>query len=388
MIKKILICPIVLFLSLFLSAQDSIQYKFTHGPYLQGTNATSTYIYFTTSAKGLSHIEIRKENSNETHKHYAYTDGLIEIDTISKIKITGLQPNTFYEYRMISKEVARFAPYHIKYGDSITSDWYRFKTFDPQAKKASFVIVNDIHDKSEKYKQLLSYVPLDKADMVFMNGDMVNSFCETDQLFTSFIDVSVEKFATEKPFAMVRGNHETRGPLARALKDYVLRPNGTFYGLYMLGETAILMLDSGEDKFDHHNEYYGATAFDRYREEQAIWLKEIVQTAEFRNAKRRIVIMHIPPFSSSENPNPARPGSHSLNEVNRLFMPTLNDVNIDFMFCGHTHRHAFLNIEKGRNNFPFLINDNNSIIWVESSQEAIKVKVINEAGEETFNRVF
>jgi 3',5'-cyclic AMP phosphodiesterase CpdA len=220
-----------------------------------------------------------------------------------------------------------------------------------------------------------------------MNGDMVNSFYKPDQLFTSFIDVSVEKFATEKPFAMVRGNHETRGPLARQLKNFILRPNGTIYGLYMLGTTAVLMLDSGEDKYDHHREYYGATAFDRYREEQAVWLKAIVQTEAFRNAERRIVIVHIPPFYSRQELDPARPGSHSLNEVNRLFMPVLNSADVDLMLCGHTHRHSFLDIKEGENNFPILVNDNDSIIRVESSSGEIKVEVINEAGEETFNRV-
>lgn len=387
MLRKIFV-SFILFIPLLLSAQDSIQYKFTHGPYLQGTTANGTYVYFTTSGMGLSNIEVRKQNSADITKHYAYNDGLIEIDTISKIHITGLEPNTLYEYRMISKEVARFAPYSIKYGDSITSGWYKFKTFDPYAKNVSFAVVNDIHDKSDKYRKLLSYVPLDKADLVFMNGDMVNSFYKPDQLFTSFIDVSVEKFATEKPFAMVRGNHETRGPLARQLKNFILRPNGTIYGLYMLGETAVLMLDSGEDKYDHHHEYYGATAFDRYREKQTVWLKEIVQTEAFRNAKRRIVIVHIPPFYNRQKLDPARPGSHSLNEVNRLFMPVLNNAKIDLMLCGHTHRHSFLDIKEGENNFPILVNDNNSIIWVESSSDKVGVKVINEAGEETFNRVF
>lgn len=385
--KKTILSFTILCFSLFLSAQKNTQFKFTHGPYLQGTTANSTYIYFTTSNKGLSHIEIRKENNPEIQKYYAYNDGLIEIDTISKIKITELDPNTTYEYRLISKEVARFAPYSIKYGDSIASDWYKFKTLDPKAKKATFAIVNDMHDQAAKYEQLLSYVPLEKSDMVFFNGDMVNSFYNRNQLFTSYIDVSVEKFATEKPFAMVRGNHETRGPLARQLKNFILEPEGKLYSLYMLGETAVLMLDSGEDKYDHHHEYYGATAFDRYREEQAEWLKEIVKTKEFRNAKRRIVIVHIPPFYNREK-LPDRPGSHSLNEVNRLFMPILNNAKVDIMFCGHTHRHSFLDVKKGENNFPILINDNNSIIWVESTSADLKVKVTNKEGEETFNRTF
>jgi len=113
-----------------------------------------------------------------------------------------------------------------------------------------------------------------------------------------------------------------------------------------------------------------------------------VKTETFRNAKRRIVIVHIPPFYSREKLDPARPGSHSLNEVNRLFMPVLNDADIDLMLCGHTHRHSFLDVKKEENNFPILINDNNSIIWVGSAADKVEAKIINEVGEETFNRVF
>lgn len=387
MLKRRVFFFFIILFPLFLAAQDSIRYHFSHGPYLQGTDANSTYIYFVTSNDGLSHIEIRKGNEENIRKFYSYIDGLKETGKMNKIKISGLEPNTVYQYRMVSKEIAQFAPYYIKYGDSIVSDWYKFKTFDPASKKTVFAVVNDIHDKADKYEKLLSYVPLEQADIVFMNGDMVNSFYKPDQLFTSFIDVSVKQFATEKPFALVRGNHETRGPLARQIQDFILKPNGTFYGLYMLGETAVLMLDCGEDKFDHHKEYHGATAFDQYREKQAIWLKDIVKTKDFRNAKRRIVVMHIPPFYNRKE-LPDRPGSHSLNEVNRLFMPILNNAKIDFMVCGHTHRHAFLDTKKGENDFPLLINDNNSIVWFESTEKDVKVKVINEKGEETFNRVF
>ncbi|NDV45575.1 hypothetical protein D0T49_00715 [Paludibacter sp. 221] len=394
---NILLCFMAFFSLTLVNAQESEntdnKYVFNHGPYLQGTTDTGTYVYFTTSSKGFSYVELRKQGSENVQKYCAYNDGLIEAyNTMNTIEITGLTPNTSYEYRLVSKEITKFQPYTLAYGDSIASGWYHFKTVDNRAKKSAFVVVNDMHDNSEKYKKLLSHVPLKDADAVFLNGDIMTYFYKPEQPFTSFIDVSVDEFATEKPFIITRGNHETRGPLARRLKEYVLRPDGKYYGLYMYGETAVLVLDSGEDKYDHHREYYGITAFDQYREEQAEWLKKVVLTDEFVNARKRIVIIHIPPFGGHpvnvDTTKPPRPGAHSLSEVNRLFMPVLNNSNIDIMFSGHTHRHALIETGEYDNTFPIVINDNKSILWVESTPRKIHVKIFNEEGEMMLNRSF
>ena len=100
---------------------------------------------------------------------------------------------------------------------------------------------------------------------------------------------------------MVRGNHETRGNLAREFSRYFPKEDGKIYGAYRLGDIMVVMLDSGEDKADSHPVYAGLTDFDAYRTEQAAWLEELVQTKEYKTARYRIVISQFPLVMPSDN---------------------------------------------------------------------------------------
>ena len=59
------------------------------------------------------------------------------------------------------------------------------------------------------------------------------------------------------------------------------------------------MLDGGEDKPDSDIEYGGTSFCDAYRAEQAEWLAGVVESAEFRNAPFRVVVVHVPPVQDT-----------------------------------------------------------------------------------------
>ena len=374
------------FLGISQEQNDSI-YRFNHGPYLQGLTTTGVYIYFTTSQNGFSWVEMRLKGSEEVNRIVTIDNGLIEANnTGNTIQLKELQPDTKYEYRLSSVPIKQFRLSQNIYGDTIRTPWYTFRTLDPNATSCSFITTSDIHDDAEKYKKLLSYMPLEKADMVFLLGDILSHFSRKDQPYTSFIDVSVDAFAKEKPFVLVRGNHDTRGALARTYPEYIYRPNGHFYGTYQLGDTYIVLLDTGEDKPDNHRDYSGITAFEEYRAEQLEWLKKIMQTKEFKKAKRRIVLAHIPPIARGES---TRISAHTSDELYRTYIPVLNKGKIDLMISGHTHRFMlFEPTKETAYNFPILVNDNKSISYIHAGKNGISVKTVNDAGEVTLEKVF
>ena len=395
-----LFAALMLLLPSSLVAQEATEtegYSINHGPYLQGLSYDGVIVCFTTSHKGFSGVEIRKKGSEQVQLHRTSKDGLFEADnTLNAIHIEGLEPATEYEYRIISKRMLSFEPYKVTFGEEIASSWYTFRTFDPKATEVTFVVANDIHDDAQKCADLLDRMPLDEAEMVFYNGDIMSHYSREGQPYTSFIDVSVEKFASEKPFAVVRGNHETRGHLAREYDNYIYNTReGRYYGVYYFGTTAVVMLDCGEDKDDEHPVYAGLVDFDRYREEQATWLSEVVQSKEFRRAKRRIVIVHIPPTVErmaevEENEKLVadlmtwRGNAH----LGELLLPVLNKADIDVMLTAHLHKQAIFPVQKGVVEFPIIANDNVSAMLVRSSKEGVYIKIVNREGKVTHEKIY
>lgn len=372
------------------TAAWSQDFGFNHGPYLQGLTDNAMSVFFTTRDRSFSYVQLQREGSSEIKTCYSVTDGLRKAyDTLWQVRIDGLTADTRYRYRIISKQMRGFKPYKVTFGDSIASDWFDFRTLDPRRRTLSFVVVNDIHNDSVKFDELLSVVPSDSADMVFVVGDAVSSCTEASDAYDSFIDVAVRRFATHKPFAVVRGNHETRGPLARSYSDCVYRPDGHYYALYMAGTTAIVMLDAGEDKPDTAPVYAGLTDFDNYRREQAEWLAGVVASHEFRRAEHRIVLCHIPPFDTTDGKHDSANGEmHGSAGVASLFMPILNRAHIDLMISGHLHKRMFAEVGTVGNTFPIVVNDNRSAVCVEVAPEGIDLRIVDRVGNHTFNARF
>lgn len=368
----------------------------SHGPYLQGLDYDGVTVVFATSHNALSKVELRKKGGDEKRVFDSRKDGLIMADnTHNVIHIDGLEPATEYEYRIVSKQVANFQPYKVTFGEDYASPWYSFSTFDPAAREFKFIATNDIHENAAKCGQQLSQHPLAEADMVFYVGDMINYFHSPEQPYKGFIDISVEKFAKHKPFAVVRGNHETRGALARTYDKYIHNNReGKYYAFYTFGSTAVIMLDSGEDKPDNHEVYAGFTAFDEYRLEQVEWLKGVLKSKEFRRARNRIVMLHIPPAVEAMKSGydaKAIDGMlswHGNKHWGEILLPVLQNAGIDLMISAHQHRFHLIPAIKSANSFPILVNSNNSSMYVVSNDEGVQVRVVNLDGKELLNHTF
>jgi len=222
--------------------------------------------------------------------------------------------------------------------------------------------------------------PIDFAqiDFVAFNGDMSNSTESPGQLYRDFIDASVGAFASETPILYNRGNHETRGVYADFLQEYFPKVGGCYYKLYMAGSVAVLMLDCGEDKPDSDIEYGGLGAYDAYREEEAAWLRETVASEEFRNASARIVLLHIPLGNGTW---------HGNIHLEELFLPILNDADIDVMLSGHTHRYSF-RPANDEVRFPVLVNDNASLLRCDVGDGRITVRIYGPEGTVTHSHEF
>ena len=203
-------------------------------------------------------------------------------------------------------------------------------------------------------------------DMVFYTGDMLNWIGDEERIFKGLIDVSVDRFAKTLPFILTRGNHETRGPNARELFSYFPHSSGKYYYAFSQGEVRFVVLDCGEDKPDTHPVYAGLVDFDSYRSEQAQWLKKEVEGDEFKNARYRIVLTHIPPYTGR---------GHGGQDLTAKWGPVLNEADIDLVISGHTHRFAVMEPREDLNKLPVLILGKDMILKADVSPEKLSLSI-------------
>ena len=182
-----------------------------------------------------------------------------------------------------------------------------------------------------------------------------------------------KNFTPFLPLFTVRGNHEHRGSASWEFMNYFPSSTNKSYYTFRHGPAFFIALDSGEDKPDNDIRYYGLSLTDQLREEQALWLEEVVSSDEFQQAPVKIVILHMPPGTEKD--------WHGMREISRLFVPILNKASIDLMLSGHLHRHFFIQTEDRGNNFPILINSNIQRLDVFIDENEIKLTTVDQTGQ-------
>jgi len=339
--------------------------RITHGPYLMSPRSTSVTVVWFTNRKCVSWVEYG-EGETLSSKAISVHDGLIDADdTRHVITLDGLAPGKAYRYRVVSKEIVKFGPYHVDYGETATSDAFSFSTCDPKKEKFTFDVVSDIHGNAACLKKMLDEVTWSDVDLMFLDGDMISHFEQPEQIFDGFLDVRTSSFARCKPFVYVRGNHETRGLLARRLSDYLPTPEQRFYGSFNHGGVHFIVLDSGEDKKDTSIEYSGLVAFDPYRRKQADWLREDIRSEACRGADFRVALFHMPTYGGND--------WHGERQIRELWGPLLNDGSVELAICGHTHKANHLVARSDANRYDVVICSPESMIQVQVTRECLAV---------------
>ena len=347
-------------------------FTIVHGPYLQLPTEDAVTVVWHTNRPAVSNVEY---GPSAAFGQQAFTSrhGLIDNDRTSHaVRLTGLKPGASYHYRVVSREFIGYEKQHIvKYGETVTSDSFTFRTLDRAAGPFSFAVASDIHEDADRLDTLLSSLAWASVPFVIFNGDMVNDFMNPDQPFAGFVDASVARFARTTPFVYVRGNHDVRGRHARSLADYFPTMEGRAYYSFDHGSVHVIVLDSGEDKVDSHEYYNGLVAFDSYRKEQATWLEQDLRSEAARRARFRVVVSHIPPRGGK---------GYSVDQVRELWEPPANSGRVDLWLSGHTHRFARLDPTPGQNGYRLIVGAPDTLTRVDVGAPGLTVTVTQADG--------
>jgi predicted phosphodiesterase len=352
---------------------------FLSEPYLQYSAPGSLTVRWIANLPSYSWIEYG-ETDSLGQKAHSVTNGIVDAyNRINCITLNGLKPGVTYRYRVFSKEITDFKPYKLTYGNTIESGILRFTTPAEQSDKVSCLVMNDIHDRPESITQLLTLKGADPFDFVFFNGDLFDWQTDEQQIIDHMLTPCTSGFAKEIPFLFVRGNHETRGKYRSELPQYFSNPQGNQYFSYTWGPVHFTVIDTGEDKPDSEPVYAGIVDFDAYREEQARWADQVMQSPAFKKAKFRVVFMHIPTYYHNN--------WHGPMHCQKLFTPLFNKHKIDLCISGHTHQYGVHEPVANQHNYPIIIgggpkDGNRTIMKLKADRKDLHLSMLLDDGKE------
>ncbi|MDP4269643.1 MAG: FN3 domain-containing metallophosphoesterase family protein [Bacteroidota bacterium] len=361
---------LILYLGTYLVtvAQDNQKFGFKSQPYLQRMTETGVTVMWVANKMCTSYL-LFGENDRPDNKALTTHYGLIDANVpVQKIRLDNLTPGKTYFYRAVSVEIKQYGAYRMSFGDTIVSTLHSFTLPRKQVSTFNFLVFNDIHGKPYYVDSVIKANP--DFDFAIYNGDIMPTASSEEEILSFICGNALGSVAGNKPFIMVRGNHETRGAEARNLINYIDTPNGQFYYLFRWGNTCFLILDSGEDKEDKNAQYSGLSDFDYYRSEEAEWLKKAVTSEEWRNTDHRIVCCHIPVSLNRGD------GRHGTTEIRNKFAPILDTANVDLVISGHTH-HAELKKPGNGHHYALVIGGGpeKSVPFVLSGPTYIRVSI-------------
>jgi hypothetical protein len=288
-----------------------------------------------TKRKATGFVEWSQDGGAKWKRDWTEEDGLRDAGSfVHKTVLTGFDPSKSVRFRACSRANPEVRAYSATFEGEVEKVESELNPIVPADGKVSFAMFNDVHNKLDSYPALLKYLDRPVNFTVF-NGDIMNSV-ETEEGLKKNL-LAPLAYTSEKTHAAMwylRGNHETRGAMARQLRDYLALPEGHYFGAVTLGAARIVFIDTGEDKHDSHPEYSGLVDFDHYIERQKAWLAREFASAAWKDAAFRIAVMHIPPADVSVL---GRRGPIGGTKRTCALTEFLKGAGLSIALCGHYH---------------------------------------------------
>jgi len=315
---------ILLFISgLFIALDISLVNGIDKTPVVYAVEDTYQ-ITFTTQAKGEAWVVIDGVEYNDTYAGYRKTESKIHKISVPMDVLDKAREYTVYTRAMILR-----GPYESLQGKTISAT-YNWKGVN-ETDGINYYVISDNHNTHKTPLAAASYFG-DDLDMLICCGDTV-SWIDREADLTQFLYLASDITKGEVPVIYARGNHETKGVKAHEYYNYVGADGENYYYTFRLGSIWGIVLDVGEDHGDNFIEYAGVAKFDTYRDEQTVFLDEVLANAENEfNAEGvtyRIAVCHIPLTVKYVNDHA---GAYKNAWIERL-----NQMKLTVLYGGHVH---------------------------------------------------
>ena len=344
-------------------------------PYLQNPVGNGITVMWETTVPAYCWVEYGTDTT-QLKRARTIVDGQVVCNNkLHKIRINDLQPGQKYYYRIYSQEILLYQAYKKVFGNTAQSDFSEFTL--PAADTDSFtaIVFNDLHQHTQTFRALCKQIQNINYDFVVFNGDCVDDPVDHEQATTFISELTEGVHGDRIPTFFMRGNHEIRNAYSIGLRDHYDYVGDKTYGSFNWGDSRIVMLDCGEDQLDSHWGYYGLNDFTQLRNEQVDFLKKELSAKEFKKAKKRILIHHIPLY-----------GNYEKNLCADLWTNLLEKAPFNVSLNAHTHKYAFHPKGELGNNYPVIIGggykmDSATVMILEKKKDKLRIKVLNVEGE-------
>ena len=344
-------------------------------PYLQNPVGIGITVMWETTVPAYCWVEYGTDTT-QLKRARTIVDGQVVCNNyLHKIRIDGLQPGQKYYYRVCSQEILLYQAYKKVFVNTAQSAFSEFTLPATDTDSFTAVVFNDLHQHTQTFRSLCQQIKNVNYDFVVFNGDCVADPVEHNQA-TSFISELTEGVCGDRiPTFFMRGNHEIRNAYSIGLRDHFDYVGDKTYASFNWGDTRIVMLDCGEDKPDDHWVYYGLNDFTQLRNEQVDFLKKELSAKEFKKAKKRVLIHHIPLY-----------GNDGKNLCANLWTKLLEKAPFNISLNAHTHKYAYHPKGELGNNYPVIIGggykmDGATVMILEKKKDELRVKVLNAKGK-------
>lgn len=319
---------------------------------------------------------VQLDNGRRIYEDYA---GRKLFGTLHTVRVEGLSRGTEYGYRIGNRVVDPANPRRPAYGQEVLSERYAVTTFDPNRKECRFSVMNDVHMRLDHYAALLDDIRISDNDFLLLNGDIISAGNWTVDSLLKYEVGPLGPWGANLPVVFSRGNHEGRGSgVALVEKVFPKAASAPYYYTFREGPAAFIVLDAGETGVTNALALTGDRIYEAYLREQMEWAKAAMKEPFFRNAPVKICILHAPMI------DPGIPDDFVPHTwMNHHFLPLLNKAGVDLMIGADLHEYQYHPAGTMNNDFPILVNDDQSRLEVRVRSGHIYVTVYDEAGNVT-----
>lgn len=305
-----------------------------HGPWLTNPRSDGMTITWITRVTCAGGIEYREKGTQEFKRLWPVKYGQVDYSKdIQHFHLTGLKPDTEYEYRLLSNMDQASTAY---YRDiAVGREIYSFRTLSRGKDKYRIFITADFHGGSRlNLDPILSETGSQNADLFFFLGDNVDDNVQMIRYYTTFgfLDDVSRAYGKYKPSVFLRGNHDFIGRDSHQYGEYFPTPNEKAYQAFRHGPVLYVCMDTAwpakeKIQLEQQNKYFA---------EQAQWIRELKKTEDWKTAKFRIVMAHITPSINVGYDVLAK-------HWREVFNDTTPEGRIHAYLCGHHHVYRRIN---------------------------------------------